>query len=61
MAPSPHHETGHFYFAQTGHSHFAATPLATKLTKATQPVYDFAFRAGAEISQFCGASGFSLR
>ena len=25
MGPSAIHETGHFYFAQTGHSHFAAT------------------------------------
>src|SRR2546430_4925881 len=26
MGPSANHESGHFYFAQTGHSHFAATP-----------------------------------
>jgi hypothetical protein len=26
MGPPGPHETGHFYFAQTGHSHFAATP-----------------------------------
>jgi hypothetical protein len=25
MGPSAIHESGHFYFAQTGHSHFAAT------------------------------------
>src|SRR5260370_30558781 len=25
MGPPRPHETGHFYFAQTGHSHFAAT------------------------------------
>src|SRR5207245_1121508 len=25
MGPSATHESGHFYFAQTGHSHFAAT------------------------------------
>jgi hypothetical protein len=25
MAPSATYESGHFYFAQTGHSHFAAT------------------------------------
>jgi len=25
MPPPASHETGHFYFAQTGHSHFAAT------------------------------------
>jgi hypothetical protein len=27
MGPSAIHESGHFYFAQTGHSHFAATKL----------------------------------
>ena len=26
IAPSATYESGHFYFAQTGHSHFAATP-----------------------------------
>jgi hypothetical protein len=26
MGPPHPHETGHFYFAQTGHSHFAPTP-----------------------------------
>jgi hypothetical protein len=25
MGASAIHESGHFYFAQTGHSHFAAT------------------------------------
>jgi hypothetical protein len=25
MGASAFHESGHFYFAQTGHSHFAAT------------------------------------
>jgi hypothetical protein len=25
MGPSATYESGHFYFAQTGHSHFAAT------------------------------------
>jgi hypothetical protein len=25
MGPSALHESGHFYFAQTGHSHFAPT------------------------------------
>jgi hypothetical protein len=25
MGPSAIHESGHFYFAQTGHSHFAPT------------------------------------
>jgi hypothetical protein len=25
MGPSAFHGSGHFYFAQTGHSHFAAT------------------------------------
>jgi hypothetical protein len=28
MGPSAIHESGHFYFAQTGHSHFAATLFA---------------------------------
>src|SRR5713226_1505887 len=27
------HESGHFYFAQTGHSHFAATRLILPLTR----------------------------
>jgi hypothetical protein len=27
MGPSAIHESGHFYFAQTGHSHFAPTDL----------------------------------
>jgi hypothetical protein len=27
MGPSAIHESGHFYFAQTGHSHFAATHI----------------------------------
>jgi hypothetical protein len=27
IAPSATYESGHFYFAQTGHSHFAATAL----------------------------------
>jgi hypothetical protein len=32
MGPSATYESGHFYFAQTGHSHFAATPIAASLT-----------------------------
>src|SRR5260370_4474400 len=31
MGPPRPHETGHFYFAQTGHSHFAATDKVTAL------------------------------
>jgi hypothetical protein len=31
MAPPAIHETGHFYFAQTGHSHFAATEICGRL------------------------------
>jgi transposase-like protein len=27
IGPSAIHESGHFYFAQTGHSHFAATAV----------------------------------
>jgi hypothetical protein len=32
MGPSALHESGHFYFAQTGHSHFAATLNLSSLT-----------------------------
>ena len=32
MAPSATYESGHFYFAQTGHSHFAATVFVSSLT-----------------------------
>jgi hypothetical protein len=32
MGPSATYESGHFYFAQTGHSHFAATVPFYKLT-----------------------------
>src|SRR5580704_16134222 len=32
MGPSALHESGHFYFAQTGHSHFAATYKSFALT-----------------------------
>jgi hypothetical protein len=35
MGPSASHGTGHFYFAQTGHSHFAATQRASALTLQT--------------------------
>jgi hypothetical protein len=31
MGPSATYETGHFYFAQTGHSHFAATAAIAAL------------------------------
>src|SRR5260370_6950854 len=31
MGPSATHESGHFYFAQTGHSHFAATRWVGRL------------------------------
>src|SRR5216683_7129169 len=33
MGPPRPHETGHFYFAQTGHSHFAATFVANSLCR----------------------------
>jgi hypothetical protein len=36
MGPSAIHESGHFYFAQTGHSHFAATAFAPSLTLTAQ-------------------------
>jgi hypothetical protein len=32
MGASAIHESGHFYFAQTGHSHFAATRGRSSLT-----------------------------
>jgi tetratricopeptide (TPR) repeat protein len=32
IGPSAIHESGHFYFAQTGHSHFAATRRLSSLT-----------------------------
>jgi hypothetical protein len=32
MGASAIHESGHFYFAQTGHSHFAATVGSSSLT-----------------------------
>src|ERR1700692_3224300 len=32
IAPSATYESGHFYFAQTGHSHFAAIVVANSLT-----------------------------
>jgi hypothetical protein len=32
MGASAFHESGHFYFAQTGHSHFAATHVHVALT-----------------------------
>jgi hypothetical protein len=32
MGASAIYETGHFYFAQTGHSHFAATYMQCSLT-----------------------------
>jgi small subunit ribosomal protein S15 len=31
MGSSAIHESGHFYFAQTGHSHFAPTPILRAL------------------------------
>jgi hypothetical protein len=36
MAPPPTHETGHFYFAQNGHSHLAATPSCTLRTASSK-------------------------
>jgi hypothetical protein len=32
MGPTAIHESAHFYFAQTGHSHFAATDTNFHLT-----------------------------
>jgi hypothetical protein len=33
MGPSAFHGSGHFYFAQTGHSHFAATRCRREVNK----------------------------
>src|SRR5271157_223879 len=33
IGPSAIHESGHFYFAQTGHSHFAATSVQGTVDK----------------------------
>src|SRR5260370_32367937 len=33
MGPSAIHESGHFYFAQSGHSHFAATLVPNSLCR----------------------------
>jgi hypothetical protein len=37
MGPSAIHESGHFYFAQTGHSHFAATLPAVGVDPPASP------------------------
>jgi hypothetical protein len=39
MGSSAIHESGHFYFAQTGHSHFAPTISARPLANSRIPVY----------------------
>src|ERR1700730_9611412 len=44
MRPSGTYESGHFYFAQIGHSHFAATDCEAKLKFGAGQTYDFAFR-----------------
>jgi hypothetical protein len=33
MGASAIHESGHFYFAQTGHSHFAATSVSNPVCR----------------------------
>src|SRR5882762_11881784 len=44
MEPSATHESGHFYFAQTGHSHFAPTPTIGELTSSVNTVSLTQFR-----------------
>jgi hypothetical protein len=40
MGPSATHESGHFYFAQTGHSHFAATKNSPCVDASRRFLYD---------------------
>jgi hypothetical protein len=47
IAPSATYESGHFYFAQTGHSHFAATLQPVWLTLVTRSVKVRAVRSGS--------------
>src|ERR1700693_1056025 len=46
MGPSATHESGHFYFAQTGHSHFAATLNETEERLLQGPFSDAMPHAG---------------
>jgi integrase/recombinase XerD len=39
MGPSATYESGHFYFAQTGHSHFAATQVTAYLDGSRMSAY----------------------
>ena len=55
MGPSATHETGHFYFAQTGHSHFAATLVGDRLTR-WEPITKMPQRFGLPIPRACGSS-----
>src|SRR6201988_1875246 len=40
IVPSATHESGHFYFAQTGHSHFAPTVLPKFVVSGGPKEYD---------------------
>jgi serine/threonine protein kinase/tetratricopeptide (TPR) repeat protein len=60
MGPSAIHESGHFYFAQTGHSHFAATEQLSSLTcltaqpkMSTQMADSASSLTGQTISHYC--------
>jgi DnaK suppressor protein len=48
MGPSANHESGHFYFAQTGHSHFAATLPDPPLDTVRNSAYTTEFLDGPE-------------
>jgi hypothetical protein len=54
MGPSAIHGTGHFYFAQTGHSHFAATHRKICVDNVARSRQD-AWRAG-----FCLPLNYSI-
>jgi hypothetical protein len=55
MAPPATYETGHFYFAQTGHSHFAATLAANSLSPGQEKrtMRKPEFRTGDPVALIC--------
>jgi hypothetical protein len=48
IAPSATYESGHFYFAQIGHSHFAATGRDPYLTGSARCVNSLMFSGAQE-------------
>ena len=46
MEASAIHESGHFYFAQTGHSHFAATQAREALSREGYAMFDYDAASG---------------